>query len=356
MCGKIAERWCLNKPGSVQETWLIVLDLVTPIEFSPGDSIGIYPKNAASKVKELLRYFRLPENSLVKEMPLVQFLQERVEISTVSSRLRQRIAQCAYLEADREKVASVPCESPFDLLLFLQEYVPGGVSLYDILDGFTPLRPRLYSIASGPTGAGRRLELMVARVRQWHGEYPLNGTCSHYLIEEANLHCEEIRFFVHPARQFILPKKSERPLLMVASGTGIAPFRSFMQEIEIGAREATSCWLFFGERQRSTDFYHEEFWQRQIEAGRLRLDLAFSRDQEEKLYVQHRMWEQRKDVWHWLEDGASIFVCGNARTMAKDVDRCLSEIAVDQGKIHHDQALSWLRDLHHQGRYLRDIY
>jgi sulfite reductase (NADPH) flavoprotein alpha-component len=143
---------------------------------------------------------------------------------------------------------------------------------------------------------------------------------------------------------------------MVGSGTGIAPFRAFMQEVELGALRPPECWLFFGERKRTTDFFYEEFWTTQVSAGRLRLDLAFSQDQEHKIYVQHRMWERKKELWHWLEKGAMVFVCGNAKTMAKDVDACLANIATAEGNLSSEEAFRFLRDLRHKKRYLRDVY
>ena len=143
---------------------------------------------------------------------------------------------------------------------------------------------------------------------------------------------------------------------MVGAGTGIAPFRSFMQECEARGEMPSRCWLFFREQRRDSDFFYEEFWKSHVEARSLYLSLAFSRDQEEKIYVQHRMWEERKKLWSWLQDGAAILVCGNAKKMAKDVDVTLVEIACMEGRMTKKQALQWIRDLHHQKRYLRDVY
>ena len=143
---------------------------------------------------------------------------------------------------------------------------------------------------------------------------------------------------------------------MIGSGTGIAPFRSFMQEVELGAATPSASWLFFGGRKRSSDFLYEEFWTTHVESGRLRLDMAFSQDQEHKIYVQHRMWEQKSDIWQWINNGAVLLVCGDAKTMAKDVDGCLGRIIASEGSLSEEAALSRLRALHREKRYLRDVY
>ena len=143
---------------------------------------------------------------------------------------------------------------------------------------------------------------------------------------------------------------------MVGAGTGMAPFRAYMQEERIGKATRRVCWLFFGERKSSEDFFYEEFWNTLQKEGRLKMDLAFSCDQEHKIYVQHRMWEERKEVWRWLEEGARLYSCGHAKKMAHDVEVCLFDIAREQGGLKEKQAEEWLLSMKQARRYLKDVY
>ena len=222
--------------------------------------------------------------------------------------------------------------------------------------GIYPLsqKPRLYSIASGPSAGRKRIDLTVARVVYERDGVLHRGECSNYLIEGAPLHEPVLSCFHQPSRHFIFPK--EAPVIMVGAGTGIAPFRAFMQEVECRAVTPEKCWLFFGERKSGEDFFYEEFWKRQIGQGRLRLHVAFSCDQEHKVYVQHRMWEEREEVWRWFQQGAHLFVCGHAQKMAKDVESCLLDIAKDEGGMNQSRAEEWLLCMKQNKRYLKDVY
>jgi sulfite reductase (NADPH) flavoprotein alpha-component len=364
--GTIVDRYCLNKPGSSRETWHIVIDTCgTHVPFRPGDSIGVWPKNPQSVIRQLIAYFHLhPEETIVdprtkESCSVFSFLEERVDLNRLSPRLIQRSSEAAISHEDRRKIeAAITSGTSFeeyDVPHFLQTFVSNGIDFTEIISGLVPISPRLYSISSGPTLNTQRIELTVARVKyECQGSLRF-GLCSNYLITSPS-NTLPLRLFHQPSRHFIFPTAADIPLVMVGSGTGIAPFRAFMQEVEIGAARQPDCWLFFGERKRTTDFFYEEFWTAQVNAGRLRLDLAFSQDQEYKIYVQHRMWERKKELWNWLENGAIVFVCGNAKTMAKDVDQCLAHIAEAEGNLSSEEALRFLRALRHQKRYLRDIY
>ena len=364
--GAIVDRYCLNKPGSSRETWHIVIDITgSHVPFRPGDSIGIWPKNPKLCVKELLSYFHLSSATAITDprtkqsFPLSTYLEEVVDLNRASEHLVGLLREAATSNEDRHGICSALARNEnfegYDVLNLLQTFVPHGVSFYDIASGFLPITPRLYSISSGPTSSANRIDLTVARVHYECNGRPRIGLCSNYLVSSP-LGDASLRLFHQPSKHFAFPATSETPLVMVGSGTGVAPFRAFMQEVEVGAITAPPCWLFFGERKSTTDFFYEEFWNAQVSAGRLRLDLAFSQDQEHKVYVQHRMWERRAELWQWLDEGASILVCGNAKAMAKDVDACLANIAAAEGNLKHEAALRFLRDLRHQGRYLRDVY
>ena len=364
--GSVVDRYCLNKPGSSRETWHVVIQTAEKhLPFRPGDSIGIWPKNPEANVAKLLAYFRLDPLSTTTDprtkqaVPVSTFLSERVDLNRLSPRLVALLCQTAYSHEDRQRIsaalAAQECLEGYDVASFLLAYAPSGCSFHEIAERLLPMAPRLYSISSGPTQSPNRIDLTVARVHyECNGFFRL-GLCSNYLLS-CPLHIRSLRLFHQPSKNFVFPREADRPLVMVGAGTGIAPFRAFMQEVDAGAVGLRPCWLFFGERKSATDFFYEEFWKTQVSAGRLRMDLAFSQDQEHKIYVQHRMWERRAELWQWINDGASVLVCGNAKTMAKDVDACLANIAASEGNFSAEESLRFLRDLRHQGRYLRDVY
>ena len=343
--GAIVDRYCLNTPGSSKEVWHLAVEIIeSSLSFRSGDSVGIWPRNSAAAVQGVLEYFHLP-------LDTSSYLSEKVDLNTVSPSFVQLCA-----EASRDPAVAHERGEGYDVLQFLRTFVPHGVKFSEVQRGLLPIRPRLYSISSGPSYGCHRIELTVTRVAYSCNNHSGHGLCSHYLIQEAPLHLPVLKLFHQPSRHFSFPSDPKTPVLMVGSGSGIAPFRSFMQDVERGVILPPPCWLFFGGRRRESDFLYEEFWNAHVEAGRLRLDLAFSQDQEQKIYVQHKIWEQRKDFWQWLCDGASLLLCGNERTMAKDVDACVAKIAVEEGALCEEEALKLLRTLRHEGRYLRDVY
>jgi sulfite reductase (NADPH) flavoprotein alpha-component len=365
--GTIIDRFCLSKPGALKEIWHLVIEIVgSHLPFSPGDSVGIWPRNATAAVQEALHYFHLTPTSPValsesgSVLPASTYFAEKVDLNSVPASFVQLCAGAAFSEEDRRTLASLHASGEtfqgYDIPQFVQTFVPHGTDFDLVRQGLLPIRPRLYSISSGPSQGRHRIELTVARVAYVYDGRPRHGICSHYLTQEAPLHIPALTLFHQPSRHFSFPSDPKIPLIMVGSGTGVAPFRSFMQEVEQGVVEPSACWLFFGGRKRKLDFLYEEFWNAHVQAGRLRLDLAFSQDQGHKIYVQHRMWEQRKDLWQWLCDGATLLVCGDAKTMAKDVDACVAKIVSEEGALHEGEALRFLRSLRHERRYLRDVY
>ena len=363
---RLVDRFLLNKSGASREAWHIVLEVPQGFPaFRPGDSIGIYPKNAASEVLPLLDYFNLQgDSSFVDKKgrvyPVSLWLSECAEIGRVTTSLLKAIVREAFSSVDRERLSSFSegeseeIFAHYTLCRFLREYVPGGVSFSVVARHIPSLMPRLYSIASGPSQSQRGLELIVARVCYEHKGTVRRGVCSRYLIEGASPH-SEIRMFHNPTKHFLFPEQ-DTPLVMVGAGTGIAPFRAYMQEVESRKFHPRECWLFFGERKSSADFFYEEFWKKQQRERRLKMALAFSCDQEHKIYVQHRMWEERKELWRWLDGGACLYVCGHAKKMAHDVEVCLFDIAREQGGLKDKLAEEWLVSMKQTGRYLKDVY
>ena len=223
------------------------------------------------------------------------------------------------------------------------------------LDLFRKLQPRLYSIASSPLVHGSEVHLTVAVVRYITNNRPRLGVASTFLADRAPLHQPAVPVFVSHSH-FRLPEDDARDIIMVGPGTGIAPFRSFVHERR--AKNAPGrMWVFFGEQRRAFDYLYEEEWEAWRASGKLaRLDLAFSRDQKHKIYVQDRMQEHAAELWTWLQNGAAFYVCGDAKRMAKDVDSALHDIIARQGGMDAAKAAEYVKLMKKEKRYQRDVY
>ena len=301
---KIKERSLLNKSGSTKQTYHVVLDIKgSGLTFKPGDSIAVLAKNDASRVEEALRT-----------------LGAKGEDPIVDPRTNQSMT--------------------------MHDYLTYKVNL-SRLPTFAPLLPRFYSVASSPNAHPDEIHLLVALLP--------DGVASPFLCQTAIQGETPIPIYLQPAHSFFLPQDPETHIIMIGPGTGIAPFRAFMQE-RVHTQSPGKNWLFFGERNRASDFFYEDFWTALTTDNRLRLDLAFSRDQEEKFYVQHQMYEQRKELWNWIQEGAHIYVCGDKEKMAKDVDATLQRIAQEEGSLTSEDARVFVRSLRTQKRYLLDVY
>ena len=212
--------------------------------------------------------------------------------------------------------------------------------------------PRLYSIASSLSAHPEEVHLTVAVVRYDGNGRKRKGVCSSYLAERVG---DRVPCYLHPNKNFKLPEDPTTPIIMVGPGTGIAPFRAFIEERKASGARGKN-WLFFGDRSAKTDYLYGEEWDSYQEDGILsNLDLAWSRDQAEKVYVQHKMLEKGAELWRWLNDGAVFYVCGDASRMAKDVDQALRSIAQTEGKMSEEEAGSWVAAPERK-RYLKDVY
>ncbi len=380
-------RYRLNEPISSKETWHIGVDISgSGINYKPGDCLGVIPKNPRPLVDRLLRYFELLsdleiEDPRTKEKyPLFHWLHERVDITILSEKLFSLSLEHARSSTDRklaeEAVRLYNDTFPerasnrelswyrgIDVPTFFEKYLPSGVDLYPLLQGFTPIIPRFYSIASSPLVDPHKIELLLTRV-----EYPTEhgirvGLASHYLVKECQLHNEKLKVFLQPTKHFILPEavlQKEKPLVMVGPGTGVAPFRAFVQHMQTlhpNTSLKDKLWLFFGERNKSHDFIYKVYWQDLTQRGFLSFDAVFSRDTDEKKYVQNRMWERKSELFYKLyhEEGY-FYVCGDAKKMAKDVEAMLLQIIMVEGKMGLEEAQEWLRLFRKSGRYQRDVY
>ena len=225
----------------------------------------------------------------------------------------------------------------------------------DLVAMLPKLSPRLYSISSSPAAHAGEIHTTVAVVRYRSHNRERGGVCSTMFADRSQTECR-LPIYIQPNSKFRLPKDSDRPIIMIGPGTGIAPFRGFLHERRtLGA--SGKNWLFFGERSAATDFlYREELESMQKDNFLTRLDLAFSRDQDHKIYVQDKMFEQAPLFWSWLQDGACVYVCGDATRMAKDVDAMLHTIVEQQGGLNREAAIDYVQNLKDQHRYHRDVY
>ncbi|WP_159498709.1 sulfite reductase flavoprotein subunit alpha [Microbacterium sp. 18062] len=356
---RVAVNRVVSGPGSAKEIRHVELALGdSGIEYHAGDALAVVPTNDPVLADLLLERLDLDAELDVAGTVLGERLRRDWEISTPSRELVALIAErdpageLAELAGREQRDALEHWLWGKDVLdlLALSPHVRIGAD--ELGDVFRPLQHRAYSISSSPLESPDRIHLTVAVVR--HGtDRPHHGVCSTFLADRAGE--GEVGIFLQPNAAFRVPD-DDAPMIMVGPGTGIAPFRGFLQER--AARGATGPnWVFFGDQHRATDFIYREELERFRERGVLtRLDLAFSRDQAEKVYVQTRIRENARELYDWLEDGGSFYVCGDASRMAKDVDRALVEAVGASRGLGEDDALRYVADLKRDRRYVRDVY
>jgi sulfite reductase (NADPH) flavoprotein alpha-component len=327
------------------------------LHYEAGDALGVFPKNSPVVVDSLLAAMACDGEEAVTlsgvEIPLRLALSSQLDVTKPSTELidfvAERSAEFAEIHADKNSLKSwLYGREVIDLLAL----IPGGLKPSEFIALLRKLAPRLYSISSSPKLHPGEVHLTVGIVRyQSHG-LSRGGVCSTFLADRAN----EVPVFIQPSHGFKVPASGDTPMIMVGPGTGIAPFRAFVEErIATGAEGRN--WLFFGEQRRNTDFLYEDTLSGWVRDGHLsRLDLAFSRDQAEKIYVQNRMIEQSAELWRWLEEGAHFYVCGDASRMAKDVDAALHKIIETSGGKTSEEAAAYVARLKSEKRYQRDVY
>lgn len=356
----------LNRVGSEKDTRHVVFDLAgTSLAYEVGDALGVHATNCPETVAAIIECLGASDDEAVVcpdgvTRSLFAGLSEACEIArpadaaveVLASRARD-LAESQRLQALAEGYPGATPEDA-DLLDLLTTFRSARPPVQELISALDPLAPRLYSIASSPKLAGDLVHLTVATVRYQKRGRQRKGVASGFLAERAQPGAE-VPVFVQRAHAFGLPAAPDAPLIMIGPGTGIAPFRAFLQERQaLGATGRN--WLFFGDQRRAYDFLYEEELLDFHHDGLLgELDLAFSRDQPERIYVQHRMRERAKDLWAWLQDGAHLRVCG-AAAMARDVDAALVAIIARQGQMGTGAAKAYLANLLRARRYLRDVY
>ncbi|MGF6594015.1 molybdopterin-dependent oxidoreductase [Pseudomonas sp. 2835] len=349
----------LNGPGAVKETRQLVFDLGdSGFTYQAGDALGVWPRNCPGLVDELLTATRFDGGRSVSlkgqaDMPLAEALLEHLEIARITPQMLE-----AFAPGDAQLRALLEPHNKAVLkgwlwgkqLIDLVHACKPQLSLQAWLELLKPLQPRLYSISSSQKLHPHQVHLTVATVRYGRRK----GVCSTYLADRSEP--ARVEIFTQPTAHFRLPDDSSAPVIMVGPGTGVAPFRAFLQERQAQGASGRN-WLLFGEQQAATDFYYRDellAWQRD---GHLtRLDTAFSRDQAQKIYVQQRMLEQGAELWRWLEEGGHFYICGDAGRMARDVDTALKQVVQQHGGMSVERAEAYVGELNRAKRYLRDVY
>lgn len=361
----VVQNFNLNGPGDKQTNHIALSLEGSELQYEVGDALGVYPVNNPAVVDELIAALPFKAGNVPMpdggEAPLRDALIHSYDIGTINKSLIQKWQQRSgspflrsLVEADDKKAWEDFCWGR-DLIDLVIDYPADFTDGEDFVSILKKLQPRLYSIASSPRAHPGEVHLCVGIVRYNSYGRQRGGICSTFLSDRVS---DGVKpgVFVHSNNAFRLPAKGETPVIMVGPGTGIAPFRAFLED-----RKATGAagknWLFFGNPYRKTDFLYEDELTAFVKDGTLaRLDLAWSRDQKQKVYVQNVMNDQGAELWAWLQEGAAFYVCGDASRMAKDVDKALHDVIEKHGKMSAEDAVAYVSQMKKDKRYLRDVY
>jgi sulfite reductase (NADPH) flavoprotein alpha-component len=355
-------RTLLNKPGSNKHTWHIEFDLSScGLDYVVGDSFGIFPTNDRGLVAAVIKILGVPADFPVKGRSLQDVLTNDVSLGLASDTLFQLYSYITGGERRQKAKALASGENPdgdaetLDVLATMEKFAPVKPDPEAFVEALDVMQPRLFSISSSLKSNPGRVSLTVDTVRYTIGKRERLGVASTFLSARATPE-DAVKVYVQKAQHFELPKDPATPIIMIGPGTGIAPFRAFLHE-RMATKAPGRNWLFFGHQRRDFDFFYEDELAGMRAAKVLtRLSLAWSRDDEQKFYVQDRMREVGRDLWSWLADGANIYVCGDAKHMAKDVERALVDIVAQFGARKTEEAISFVAELKKSGRYQQDVY
>ncbi|MFF2014482.1 assimilatory sulfite reductase (NADPH) flavoprotein subunit [Paenibacillus sp. NPDC058177] len=365
---EILENINLNGRGSDRETRHLELSLAgSNLQFEPGDSLGVYPENHPQLVDEIIAAFgwkpeeKVPFNKKGEEGSLLDALKYHYEITVLTKPLLEQAVQFStgsqlqeLLSPDRQQELKEYIHGR-DLLDLVQDFGPWQASARSFVPVLRKLPARLYSIASSYNANPDEVHFTVRAVRyQAHGR-DRYGVCSVHCAERVQPG-DTLPIYIQNNPNFKLPASGDSPIIMIGPGTGVAPFRSFLEEREELGAEGKS-WLFYGDRHFVTDFLYQTDWQRMLKDGVLtKLDVAFSRDTEEKVYVQHRLLEKSRELYQWLQEGAHVYVCGDEKHMAHDVHTALITVIQQEGGLSPEDAVAYLEQMQQEQRYQRDVY
>ncbi|WP_172741775.1 NADPH-dependent assimilatory sulfite reductase flavoprotein subunit [Citrobacter youngae] len=332
------------------------------LRYQPGDALGVWYQNDPALVKELAELLWLKGDEPVtvngKTLPLAEALQWHFELTVNTANIVENYATLTRSESllplvgDKAQLQHYAATTP---IVDMVRFSPAQLDAQALVDLLRPLTPRLYSIASSQAEVESEVHVTVGVVRYDIEGRARAGGASSFLadrVEEEG----EVRVFIEHNDNFRLPANPQTPVIMIGPGTGIAPFRAFMQQRAADGAEGKN-WLFFGNPHFTEDFLYQVEWQRYVKEGVLsRIDLAWSRDQKEKIYVQDKLRQQGAELWRWINDGAHIYVCGDANRMAKDVEQALLEVIAEFGAMDIEAADEFLSELRVERRYQRDVY
>ena len=367
----------LNGEGSTKDTRHVTIDLCdSGLRYNVGDALGVLPSNCDQLIQDVCQIADVDPNATVRDGAVTQTLADtlrgrclRAITSELCDRARERVlhrpkhngdaAVDAQLIKRLEAFSDSDSLDEYDVYEFLAEFTPLSLLAQDLVDTLAPLRPRLYSIASSQSAHPNQVHLTVGRVENEVRGRARKGVASTMFADRLDPGAG-LQVFVQPSHGFTIPADPSAATIMVGPGTGIAPFIAFLQQRKFERSQQSNCganWLFFGDQTRASDFLYEQQLTTWLESGLLsRLDLAFSRDDKEKVYVQHRMHQHGAELFRWLELGSYFYVCGDAQRMARDVEQALLDIIVAHGGHSLLAAKDYLKSLRQSHRFAADVY
>ena len=359
---KILSRTLLNKPGSEKQTWHVEFDLTgSGIEYNVGDAFGLFPANDPALADAVIKALGAPADFPIGNRTLREVLIDGVSLSPAPDMLFQLFSYITGGDRRQKARALSTGEDPdgdaatLDVLAAIEKFPGIHPDPEAFIEALDPLQPRLYSISSSPKPDPNRVSLTVDTVRYKIGSRERLGVCSTLLADRIEPGAT-LRGYVQKAHAFGLPTDPNVPIVMIGPGTGVAPFRAFLHERQ-AVKAPGRNWLFFGHQRSDYDFFYEDELKAMRGSGHLsRLTLAWSRDGDTKIYVQDRMRDSGRDLWEWIAEGAHIYVCGDAKRMAKDAELALVDIVAQHGARTPEEASAFVSELKKKGRYQQDVY
>jgi sulfite reductase (NADPH) flavoprotein alpha-component len=369
---RVLENRLLNGPGSAKETRHIVVGMAgSGLHYKAGDSLGVFPSNRPEEVEQILAALGANGSEPVMlpkaAVPVLfgEALSSKLALAGPTRRIVETLSARASDPSEKARLDGLLAPESKELLAswlherefidLLAEFPSARIQPQELVDHMRRLMPRLYSIASSPKVHPVEIHLTVAITRYRSNGRERVGVCTTFLADRVAVGDTPTPVFVSHSH-FAPPEDPSRDTVMVGPGTGIAPFRAFLQDRAAAGAKGRN-WLFFGDQKRATDFLYEEDWNRWTKEGVLtRIDTAFSRDQLDKIYVQDRMRENAAELWAWVKAGANFYVCGDAKRMAKDVDVALHDVIAGQGGMDPAQAAEYVKHMKKEKRYQRDVY
>ncbi len=366
----VVDGYCISEGSNKETNHYVVSIRGSGLRYKPGDSLGFYPTNDSELVKQTIRKLGFSRKTIIKtknvaETTLEEALLHRFTIHRSGKKFFAAVVTKMKNGKEKENLSGILDDrEKVDKYLFTRDCIdilnenPVHFEPQEFIDLLSPITPRLYSISSSPKVHPGEVHLTIAIVKYNNFDRDRFGLATGHLVNMVEMNKTKIPIYIQPTKEFIIPKQSSKDIIMVGPGTGIAPFRAFIEH-----RKATGStgknWLFFGEVHEASTFFYKEEWSNYMKEEHLdKLTTAFSRDQENKIYVQHRLLSNGKEIWKWLKNGAYFYVCGDKQYMAKDVHSALIEIAHKHGKMELADADIYINQtlMKEEHRYLRDVY